>query len=64
MRSTPAVTTRRREWRIAGEARHLVAELQHGAAVDEAGGVGVGRAHPVDEDRARIRDGLGAPSAG
>ena len=42
MRSTPAVTTRERAWRIAAMAADLVAQLHDRAAVDEAGDVGVG----------------------
>ena len=36
------------------EARDLVAELHHRAAVHVAGGVGVDEAHPADEHRARV----------
>jgi len=54
MRSTAAVTARRRECLIAASPGHLVDEPQHRAAVHEAGVVGVGDAHPADERRLRV----------
>ena len=42
-----------------GEARGLVAQLHHRAAVNEAAGVGVRDRHPPDEDRGRVRRAAG-----
>src|SRR6185436_17672374 len=39
-----------------GGGGRLVAQLHHRAAVHEAGDVGIGRPHPLDEDGARLAD--------
>ena len=57
MRSMLAVTTRRRRVFDGGQAGGLVAQLHDGAAVHEAGAVGVQRPHPMGERGVRIGGG-------
>ena len=65
MRSMPAVTTRQRECLIAARPADLVAQLHHGAAVHEPGGVGVGRATSSGRaPRATRGDGRGSTGLG